>query len=255
MSAQNTIEAFYDRLAPYYRWLYADWDASVARQASILDGVIREARGPRVQTILDAACGIGTQTLGLAGLGYRLTASDISSGEIELARAEASRRGLTIDFRVADMRQLWAVHRRQFDVVIACDNAIPHLLSDADILLAFQQFYRCTVSGGGCIISVRDYAAMEKGGRQFHPRLIHETEDGRVILFDVWEFAGDYYDLTTYVVEDAGGELPQAHAIRGGRYYCVTIEAVERLFREAGFTKVQTLADRFHQPLIVALTD
>jgi SAM-dependent methyltransferase len=247
------IEAFYDHLAPYYKWLYADWDASVTRQASILDAVIREACGPVVRQILDAACGIGTQALGLAELGYRVTASDISSVEIERARAEADRRGLIIDFCVADMRQLRQVHQRQFDVIIACDNAVPHLLSDADILVAFEQFYRCTVSGGGCIISVRDYATMERGGRQFYPRLIHDTDKGRRILFDVWEFEGDYYDLTTYVVEDTGQDLAGTDVIRGGRYYCVTIETLERLFRQAGFSEVRTLQERFYQPLIVAL--
>jgi SAM-dependent methyltransferase len=253
MSSQSKIEGFYDNLAPYYRWLYADWDASVARQASILDAVIREICGPHVRQILDAACGIGTQTLGLAELGYRLTASDISSVEVERARAEANRRGLNVDFCLADMRHLSDVHQRQFDAIIACDNAIPHLLSDADILLAFEQFYRCTVPGGGCIISVRDYAALERGGRQFYPRLIHDTDKGWMILFDVWEFEGEYYDLTTYVVEDAGHDLAQTHVIRGGRYYCVTIETLERLYRQAGFVDVRTLLDRFYQPLIVAL--
>jgi SAM-dependent methyltransferase len=253
MPVQDKIEAFYDNLAPYYRWLYADWDASVARQAALFDAVIREVRGPQVREVLDAACGIGTQTLGLAELGYRLTASDISPVEIELARAEASRRGLTIDFRVADMRRLWEAHRRQFDVIIAGDNAIPHLLSDGDILLAFEQFYRCTVSGGGCIISVRDYASMERGGRQFYPRLVHDTDQGRRILFDVWDFVGDSYDFTTYVVEDIGQDHAQTHVIRGGRYYCVTAETLEQLFRQAGFSEVRTLHDRFYQPLIVAV--
>jgi SAM-dependent methyltransferase len=252
MSAENKIEAFYDDLAPYYKWLHTDWDASVTRQASILDTVIREICGTHPQQILDAACGIGTQTLGFAERGYYLTASDISSAEIERARYEASRRGLVIDFRVADMRQLWAVHRRQFDVIIACDNAIPHLLSDAEILVALEQFYRCTISGGGCVISVRDYAAMKLGGKQFYPRLIHDTDQGRTVLFDIWEFEGDYYDLTTYITEDRGQGLAQTHVIRGGRYYCATTETLERLFRQAGFVEVRTLKDRFYQPLIVA---
>jgi SAM-dependent methyltransferase len=253
MAAQEHIEAFYDNLAPYYKWLYVDWDAGVARQAALLDAVIREFCGLDVREILDAACGIGTQTLGLAELGYRLAGSDISSVEIELARTEADRRGLTIDFRVADMRRLWEAHQHQFDVIIACDNAIPHLLSNADILRTFEGFYRCLVSGGGCIISVRDYAALEQGGRQFYPRLIHETDNGRMVLFDIWEFDGDYYDLTTYVIEDTGQDLVQTHAIRGGRYYCVTTERLEQLFRQAGFVGVRTLRDRFYQPLILAL--
>jgi len=171
---------------------------------------------------------------------------------IEQARDEANLRGLAIDFHVADMRQLWNVHQRQFDMIIACDNAIPHLLSDVDILTALEQFYRCTVPGGGCIISVRDYAAMERGGRQFYPRFIHDTDQGRMVLFDVWEFDGDYYDLSIYVVDDNGQAEAQTHVIRGGRYYCVTTETLEKLFRQAGFVEVRTLKDRFFQPLMVA---
>jgi SAM-dependent methyltransferase len=246
------IEAFYDNLAPYYKWLHADWNASVTCQASILDGVIREFFGAHVRQILDAACGIGTQALGLAELGYCLTASDISSVAIEQARDEAHLRSLAIDFRVADMRQLWNVHQRTFDTIIACDNSIPHLLSDADILTALEQFHRCTDPGGGCIISVRDYAAMKLGGTQFYPRLIHDTDQGRMVLFDVWEFDGDYYDLTIYVVEDNGEAEAQTHVIRGGRYYCVTTGTLENLFRKAGFGEVRTLKDRFFQPLMVA---
>ena len=252
MSTENKIKAFYDDLAPYYKWLHADWDASVIWQASVLDTVIREVCSIQPQRILDAACGIGTQALGLAKCGYRITASDISVAEIECARREAQRQGLVIDFCVADMRHLWTAHQSQFDVVIACDNAIPHLLSVADILLAFEQFYRCTVSGGVCIISVRDYAAMEKGGKRLYPRHIHETAEGRVVLFDIWEFEGDYYDLTMYITEDVGQAVAQTHVIRGGRYYCVTTETLERLFQQVGFIKVRTLKERFYQPLIVA---
>lgn len=252
MSTHNKIGTFYDDLAPYYHWLHTDWEASLTRQAAVLDAVIRETCGPGAQQVLDAACGIGTQALGLAQRGYRLTASDISAAEIERARGEATRRGLAIDFWVADMRQLWAAHQRQFDVVIACDNALPHLLSEAEILMALEQFYQCTAPGGGCLVSVRDYAALKKGGRQFYPRVVHDTPTGRIVLFDVWEFEGDYYDLTTYVTEDTGQALAQTHVIRGGRYYCVTTETLEKLFRQAGFSAVRTLPDRFFQPLLVA---
>jgi len=247
------IATYYDSLAPYYKLIHSDWNASVQRHAAALDGVIREVFGPGVQTILDAACGIGTQSLGLAQLGYTVAASDISPAAVEQARLEAARRGLAIQFRVADMRQLWPAHQRQFDVVIACDNAVPHLLSDADIRLAFEQFYRCITPGGGCMLSVRDYAAMELGGQRLYPRLTHATPDGRIVLFDLWEFEGSFYNITTYVVEDQGQPIAQTHVIRGGRYYCVSIATLENLLAQAGFGQVKTLRDRFFQPLIVGV--
>ena len=248
------IDAYYNKLAPYYKLMLQDWEASVARQAAVLDGVIREFFGTPARRILDAACGIGTQSLGLAQLGYTLTASDISETEIAQARAEAAKRGLSIEFGVADMRQLASVYPHAFDVVLACDNAIPHLLSEADILLAFEQFCQCTAPNGGCIISVRDYASLgEQTGQKFYPRTVHLTAGGRVVIFDVWEFDGDYYDFTTYIVEDKNEAAATTQVIRGGRYYCVSVAALGKLLRQAGFQRVVTLTDRFYQPLLIGL--
>lgn len=247
------IAEFYDQLAPYYQYLYADWDASVTRQAAALDGIVREFFGTGARCILDAACGIGTQSIGLAALGYSVSASDISPIEVERARDLAQRRQVTIDFRVADMRRLRAAIPETFDVVIACDNAVPHLLTDDDIRQAFQQFYDCTTLHGGCIISVRDYANLERGGRQLHPRVIHDLPGGRLLLFDVWEFDGDYYDLTIYAVDDRGQAEATTHVMRGGRYYCVTVDQLEQLLKRAGFKQVIALRERFFQPVLVGL--
>src|SRR5690348_1504906 len=124
------MDDFYDRLAPLYHLIFPDWDGSIERQADQLGGIIRGRWGAGVRSILDVACGIGTQSLGLAMRGFDVTASDLSARAIERARAEAQRRGLTIAFSVADMRSIHEHHSRAFDVVIACDNAIPHLLND-----------------------------------------------------------------------------------------------------------------------------
>jgi ubiquinone/menaquinone biosynthesis C-methylase UbiE len=175
------IEGFYDRLSPFYRYIFQDWNASLDRQAAILDEVIREYFGNHVRSILDAACGIGTQTIGLAQKGYWLTASDISEGEIEKARLEAFQRHLDIDFRVVDMRHLQQMFDTKFDLVIACDNAVPHLLSDDEIQQAFGEFYQVTSASGGCIISVRDYEAMERSGRKLCPRQVHDIPEGKIV--------------------------------------------------------------------------
>ena len=247
------LQSFYDQLSPYYKYLFQDWDASVERQASALDQVIREYFGGHVRSILDAACGIGTQTMGLAQKGYELTASDISLGEIETARLEASKRNLNVAFGVADMRDLQKVYQRKFDLVSACDNAIPHLLSDDEIRRAFEQFYCVSSEQGGCLISVRDYATMEKDGRQFYPRHVHVSENGKIIIFDLWEFDGDYYDITIYIVEDAGTATAKTNVICGGRYYCISISKLETLMKEAGLKTIVVLKERIYQPLLIGL--
>jgi len=247
-------ETYYNSLAPYYKFIYPDWVKSVHRQAEALDGIIREFIGETANTVLDVACGIGTQSIGLARIGYKVTASDLSFAEVEQARQEALRYAVQIEFQVADMRQVWETYQKKFDVVMACDNSVPHLLDDDEILMAFHQFYKCTKSGGCCIVTVRDYAQVERKDKQkqMYPRLVHQTDHGQVVLFDVWDFDSDYYEITTYLVDDVGKDVAQTQVLRGGKYYCVEISTLEKLFKEAGFREVNTLRDRFFQPLLIA---
>ena len=114
---------FYDALAADYHRIYPDWNASIQRQANALDGIIR-ATGVSGRSVLDVSCGIGTQSLGLAALGYTVTASDLSPQAVARARSEAEQRHLKIDFSVADMRAVWDHHRRTFDIVLAADNSV-----------------------------------------------------------------------------------------------------------------------------------
>ena len=122
----------------------------------MLDSVIREM-WENVSEVLDVSCGIGTQALGIAGLGYNVTAPDLSSEEIDRAKNQAGKRNLSVAFSVTNMRRAYDHHKREFDLVISCDNSVLHLLSNEDILAAMQQFYNCTRPGGGCIVTVRDY--------------------------------------------------------------------------------------------------
>ena len=74
-----------------------------------------------------------------------------------------------------------------------------------------------------------------------------------MVMFDLWEFDGDFYDLTTYIVEDTGQPAARTRVIRGGRYYCVSTTTLETLLGQAGFGHVKTMRDRFFQPLLIGL--
>src|SRR5262249_23244692 len=164
-----TPDEFYDQLAPFYHLIYPDWEASITRQAAALDSIIREFWGAETTSILDVACGIGTQTLGLAQLGYQVTAADLSRAAVVRAKREAAVRHLDLHCFVADMRHSAVCSSQQYDVVMACDNAVPHLLTDEDILIAFRALYTCVRPGGGCLITVRDYDREDRTGIQVKP--------------------------------------------------------------------------------------
>jgi SAM-dependent methyltransferase len=193
---------------------------------------------------------VGTQTLGLAKLGYSVTASDISESAVERARREAEQRGLPIDFSVADMREVSRQHLQPFDVVIACDNSVPHLLSDAEILAAFKEFFRCVRPGGGCIVSVRDYEQEDLSKQQVRPFALRESDGARWIVGQVWDPRPPLYDLTMYFVEDRGEADCRARAMRSTYYAIGTTKLVE-LMRAAGFSNARRLDAHYFQPLII----
>jgi SAM-dependent methyltransferase len=187
----------------------------------------------------------------LAALGYRVTGSDLSSEAIERARREAQKRSLDIPFSVADMRHVFAHHQQQFDLVIACDNSVPHLLTDDDLLAAFEQFYACTRPGGGCLLTVRDYDREERTGTQVKPYGVRSEGGARYLVFQVWDFHGAIYDLAMYFVEDRGGAECRTRVIRS-QYYAVGTGTLMDLMRRAGFAQVERLDGCFYQPVLVA---
>jgi ubiquinone/menaquinone biosynthesis C-methylase UbiE len=242
---------FYDQIAPLYHLIYTDWDSSIARQAKALDGIIR-LTGISVRDVLDVACGIGTQSLGLARLGYRIEASDLSPSSILRARRESTKRSLKIKFSVGDMTRLNRFYGRNFDMVMACDNALPHLLTDQDISRAFTEAKKCLRPGGIYLISVRDYDSLSKSGTQFKSYGTRKTKDGICRLFQIWQFKGTQYDLALYTIEQGPGQVTKTRVARA-TYNAVGIRHLKLLMNKAGFNRVKRIDNLFFQPVLVGI--
>jgi SAM-dependent methyltransferase len=243
--------SFYDRLAPYYHLLYGDWEGSIARQGAALAELLREAGVPAGEPVLDAACGIGTQTLGLLEHGYRVTASDLSPGAVERLRAELARRSHQAGAHVDDLRALDHTPPESMAAIIACDNSIPHLLSDGEILEAFRSCCRCLRPGGIAVFSVRDYAAIERVDPDVRPYGMRREGGKRFLAVQVWEWDGDHYDLRVYLTSESPDGLCETQVLRT-RYYAVTIDRLLALLDEAGFVGVERRDDVLFQPVLLA---
>ena len=244
-----SVRAFYDDLAPLYHLIYEDWEASVARQGAGLASLILESWGPDVHTVLDAALGIGTQALGLLGRGFQVTGSDISTGAVSRARAEAATRSLPLVSLVADFRAL-PMRSAVFDVVLVCDNALPHLDSEADIQGALAECLRSVRHGGGCLISMRDYESSPPAGtvevRPYGERL---WAGRRYHLRQVWTWHGPRYDLSLEIAPADGAEAEVS--VLKTSYLAIAVERMATLMRTAGFEHVRRVDGRFFQPVLI----
>lgn len=198
----DITQTFYDNLASHYDKLFLDWQATTKEQAVILDRIFKRHGYDQTAHILDCACGIGTQAIGLALLGYDVTASDISEKELEEAKIRAAQNGAALCLKLADFCALSDTFEKQFDIVICMDNALPHMLSKNTLASAVKSIANQTAQGGMLVASIRDYDALLLDQPPYSPPYIHQTAKGQRVSFQTWEWEGDIYKLTQYIIED-----------------------------------------------------
>ena len=242
---------FYDQLAPFYHLIYKDWEADIAQQAKCLSEIIYGQWGKSARSVLDVSCGIGTQSIGLATLGFRVTGSDLSPETVERAKKEAASRHLNMSFSVCDMRRVGTHHGGGFDVVLSGDNSVPHLLRDEEIILALRGMHACLRPGGGCVITIRDYDKEERGKGIVKPYGIREEGGKRYLIWQVWDFEGEQYVLSMYFIEDDRESGAAKTRVMRSRYYAISPSHLLALMEQASFEDVKRLDGVFFQPVLV----
>ena len=198
----DIIQTFYDSLASQYDKLFLDWKSTTRKQAEILDKIFKDNGFDKNAKILDCACGIGTQAIGLAEIGYDVTCSDISEGEIKEAKVRAKESNVKICFKQADFCALSKSFSEKFDIIIAMDNALPHMLTLSALESAVKSITNQIEKGGIFVASIRDYDALLIDKPPYSPPYIHKTEHGQRVSFQTWTWKDDHYTLVQYIIDD-----------------------------------------------------
>lgn len=134
------LTRWYDFQARFYRLWRHRYQPALLREVSSILGP-----GPRRMQLLDAGCGTGLVSLGLAHhRDWRLTGLDASLGMLRVARGEARRRRLdNLTLCRGDVHHL-PYADGAFDAVVVA-GLIPYL---ADPMRALGQFHRVLRPGG-----------------------------------------------------------------------------------------------------------
>ena len=248
----DITQTFYDNMAPQYDKLFLDWEAATKEQAVILHNIFSDNGFDKPARILDCACGIGTQAIGLAALGYSVTASDISDEELAEAAVRSEKRGVKIRFEHTDFCALSDTFSEKFDIVIAMDNALPHMLSRELLESAVRSITGQIRPGGLFVASIRDYDSLLEEKPPYSPPYIHKTYKGQRVSFQTWVWSNDNYQLTQYIIDDEDNLQISKFVCE---YRATRREELTNLLSSNGCSKVTwKFPDEtgFYQPIVIA---
>jgi glycine/sarcosine N-methyltransferase len=249
----ESVEAFYDDLAESYHLMFENWDHTIARQAAILGPILEQYTSKVSAHVLDCACGIGTQALGLAQRGHILVGSDLSKSAIARATNEARMRSLDITFHVADMRNLGVIPESGFDAVLVADNALPHLLLQPDLERAIVEIGTKLKDSGILLATLRDYDQL----LSIRPTMLQPAfyeQDGKTrFVHQVWQWLGEQYSLHVYITLETENGWRVKHF--ASTYRALRRSDLNQALEAAGFIDIRWLdpdATSFYQPIVVA---
>lgn len=147
--------------------------------------------GKRVRTALDVSIGTGSLTLPLADLGVSLYGSDLSESMLARCRKKADERGIAIDLRQSDFRELTAHFDRRFDCVMSTGNSLAYVTND-EITGVLEQMDALVESGGCLYFDLRNWDRIVGQKKRFYcynPTFLPNGD--RVNLVQVWDHHDD----------------------------------------------------------------
>jgi glycine/sarcosine N-methyltransferase len=249
----ESAERFYDDLAQWYHLIFEDWNRSIANQSAILGPILEGHTGKHSAYVLDCACGIGTQTIGLAQRGHIVVGSDLSRSAVERAAREATMRGLDITFHIADVRKLSVIPETGFDAVVIADNALPHLLTQSDLEQAVREIAGKLKHSGILLVTIRDYDQLISVRPTMQAPAFYGQDGNSRFVHQVWQWDEDQYSLHLYLTLQTQGGWTVKHFV--SRYRALLRADLNRALHSAGFANIQWLEPAvtlFYQPIVVA---
>jgi glycine/sarcosine N-methyltransferase len=244
---------FYESLADHYHLIFDDWNTSIERQAKILSPILAAHAHSGPLKVLDCACGIGTQALGLSSAGHQIVASDLSPAEVNRARREAESRALEISFHISDMTSLSDIVDCDFDVSAAFDNALPHLSTD-QLKLAVVAMGSKLKLDGLFIASIRDYDKLVLERPRVQEPAFYGNNGERRIVHQIWDWIDDArYTLHLYITVQSDQTWTTHHFV--SEYRCLLRNELSNVLQSSGFRDVRWLMPAesgFYQPLVLA---
>lgn len=141
-----------------YKDEYIDWAQDYDKFGEITDINLKEQeflnktfKLNNVKTVLDCACGTGTHLYMLYKLGYTVYGSDYSFAMLSVCKNNLDKEGINVLLKQADFRYLENAWEERYDAVICMTQAIAHMYTEEDLIMALRSM-KNRLSDNGVLI-------------------------------------------------------------------------------------------------------
>lgn len=229
MSNHTDIFAFYDALAPDYDSM-TGFENRFEREEPVIKKIVDHYS---IRTALDAGAGTGFHSLLLAGMGVRVTAVDVSGDMIRQLQNNAEKLRLPVRAMAVRFEELDATIDARFDAVLCLGNSLVHILTNAKLEKALENFYSLLNPGGVLFIQILNYDRIMKKRKRVQN--IKKIGDTTFIRF--YDYSGDrlYFNLLKLI----GKNDRIDHTINTVELRPLKKEELTGFLRRAGFTSIE----------------
>jgi len=189
--------------------------------------------------ILDLACGFGRHANRLAALGQRMTGVDLMPGFLDLARKDAQARGVTVDYRLGDMREI--EFQDAFDRVLMLFTVFGYF-RDEENLDVLKRVRRALRPGGLFAMDIQNRDSLS---RRLLPYIVTEKEGNLMIDRNSFDCVTGHLVNQRVILRD-GVRRDKPFFIR-----LYTFTEIRMLLEQAGMIVHQAFGDWDGGPLTV----
>lgn len=219
--------------------LFGEIEHENVPERDFLDGILKENG---VKTVLDCACGTGQHLIMLSKLGYQMHGSDYSDAMLKACQKNLSAANLKTPLKQCDYRKLEDQWTQKFDAVLCLTQAINHMLTKEDLVLALTSMRNRLNENGVLILTQGTTQRTLQDKFRFSP-VVNNKDFSRILIRDV-----DGEEQTIHVLDlfhSDGKNAMERHEIR---IKIILDEEFNMLLKEAGFSKVEIFGGYDRQP-------
>ncbi|MCX6645137.1 MAG: class I SAM-dependent methyltransferase [bacterium] len=189
------------------------------------------------KSVLDCACGTGSDLLLFHSFGLDVAGSDLSGAMLAQAAEKIREMGFEISTQQLDFRFIPENYSRKFDAVVCLTNAINELLDDAEAVKALISMKSVLYEDGYLVVDQgQTDASMENP-----PRFNTVINDPDYTCFFVMNYSADIMDMNIFHFFHTDDKQEVLHDTMKIKIRLQDDWA--RLFDEAGFKKVDFYGD------------